>query len=158
MAHLTPSLRRGPQCTCHIHIKASGNALFVCVMGHPLLSLPRVALGWHCNWMSLRLCGFSLPGQIILQFELKLGSVAARISSGPGPLLRIKPSWCCKANSYNEPCHRYHCTNIPTTRRAYWLQIVSARTCVCVCVGYVCVHARVSSPFSSEEQGNRVTL
>lgn len=33
MAHLTQSSWRGPQGTCHIHIKALGNALFVYVRG-----------------------------------------------------------------------------------------------------------------------------
>lgn len=159
MAHLTQSSRRGLQSTCHIHIKALGNALFVCVRGHPLLSVLWVTLSWHCLQKSLCLCGFSLPGQIILQFELKLGMAEARISSGPGPLLSIKPSQCCKVSSCNEPCHRYHCTNIPTTQHAYWLEIASARTCVCVAVCTQCMCACSHKlTFSRKKRGNRLTL
>lgn len=145
MAHLTPSSRRGPQGTCHSHIKVLGNALFVCVRGI-LSCLFRgshsvdTATGCHCAYVGLVF-------QVKLSFNLNWnwewqwqGSAQAQ-----APLLCIKPSQCCKASSYNEPCHRHHCTNIPTTQRAYWLQIVSAGTCMRLC--YVCVHARARLTF-----------
>lgn len=53
-----PVSRRGPQGTCHIHIKALGNALFVCVRG--ILSrlfcgphLIDTATGCHCACVGL---------------------------------------------------------------------------------------------------------
>lgn len=78
----------------------------------------------------------------------------AEVSIGPGPRRCIKPSWSSKVSSYNEPCRRFHCANIPpTTQCAYWWQVVSA--CLCMYVMYVCMLVR---PLPGKEQGNRVTL
>lgn len=58
MAHLTQSSSRGPQGTCHIHVKTLGNALFVCVRG--ILSYlfcgshsVDTATGCHCAYVGL---------------------------------------------------------------------------------------------------------
>lgn len=140
MAHLTQSSWRGPRGTCHIHIKALENALFVCVRDILSCRFCRshsvdTAIGSHCACVGL-----------VFQVKLSFNSTwnwewqQQGSAQGPGPLLSIKPSQCCKVSSCNEPCHRYHCTNIPTTQHAYWLQIVSASTRLrcCVYVMYVC--------------------
>lgn len=79
----------------------------------------------------------------------------ARINSGPSFLIGIKPSQRRKVSSWNELCRCHHCTNIPTTQHAYWLQIVSERTCAHVM--YLCMLTQAHL-FSSKEQGNRLTL
>lgn len=110
---------------------------------------------WHCCCMSPCLCRFRPPAQIIFQFEEKWGMAEARISVGPGLLCNIKPSWSSKVSSYNESCLRQHCANIPHNT-ACILIADCERMFVHVCS--VCAHDRASSPFSCEEQGNRVTL
>ena len=114
---------------------AWGTSSPVSSMGHTrvTLSLDVLALMWVLSSRS------NYPS-----ISVQIGKSRSKDQLRPGPLLCIKPSPCCKASSCNEPCHRHHCTSIPTTRRAYWLQPVIVRTCVhvCVYVMYVCMLAR----------------
>lgn len=115
MAHLTLSPGEGNRAHVTSHIKALGDALFVCMRG--ILSCLLcgshsidTAAGCHCAY-----AGWVF--QVKLSFDLRGKWEWQRPGSAPGagPLCCIKPSWSSKASSHNEPCHRFHCANIPTS-------------------------------------------
>lgn len=151
MAHLTPSSRRGPQGTCHSHIKALGNALFVCVRGI-LSCLFRgshsvdTATGCHCAYVGLVF-------QVKLSFNLNWNWEWQRQGSAQAQALS-------SVLSHHSVVKRAHIMNPVTATTApispqhsvhidcrLWVQ---EHACVRACVCYVCVHARAGSPFSSE--------
>lgn len=130
-----PVSRRGQQGTCHIHIKALGNTLFVCARG--ILSCLLCGshsidtAGCHCAYVAWLF-------QVKLSFDLSWNWEWQRPGSAPG----TGPSLLYKAImvSHNKPCHRHHCANIPTSPQPsvhidcrLWVHVCACTSCVYAC-------------------------